>query len=56
MNKPLTLGSLFSGSGTFEMAGMLSGIVPVWKSEIEPFPIACYRKAAAVYKASRRYK
>ena len=21
MNKPLTLGSLFSGSGTFEMAG-----------------------------------
>lgn len=40
MNKPLTLGSLFSGSGTFEMAGMLSGILPVWKSEIEPFPIA----------------
>ena len=29
MNKPLTLGSLFSGSGTFEVAGMLSGIVPV---------------------------
>ena len=40
MNKPLTLGSLFSGSGTFEMAGILSGILPVWKSEIEPFPIA----------------
>ena len=44
MNKPLTLGSLFSGSGTFEMAGMLSGIVPVWKSEIEPFPIAVTEK------------
>lgn len=44
MNKPLTLGSLFSGSGTFEMAGMLSGILPVWKSEIEPFPIAVTEK------------
>lgn len=44
MNKPLTLGNLFSGSGTFEMAGMLSGIVPVWKSEIEPFPIAVTEK------------
>ena len=44
MNKHLTLGSLFSGSGTFEMAGMLSGIVPVWKSEIEPFPIAVTEK------------
>lgn len=44
MNKPLTLGSLFSGSGTFEMAGILSGIVPVWKSEIEPFPIAVTEK------------
>lgn len=40
MNKPLTLGSLFDGSGTFPMMGMLSGIVPVWSSEIEPFPIA----------------
>ena len=28
MNKPLTLGSLFDGSGTFPMMGMLSGIVP----------------------------
>ena len=44
MNKPLTLGSLFSGSGTFEMAGMLFGILPVWKSEIEPFPIAVTEK------------
>jgi len=39
VNKTLTLGSLFSGSGTFEMAGILSGITPVWASEIEPFPI-----------------
>ena len=39
MNKTLTLGSLFDGSGTFPMAGILSGITPVWASEIEPFPI-----------------
>ena len=44
MNKPLTLGSLFDGSGTFPVAGILSGIVPVWKSEIEPFPIAVTEK------------
>ena len=43
MNKALTLGSLFSGSGTFEMAGLLSGIKPVWASEVEPFPIAVTR-------------
>ena len=35
----LTLGSLFSGSGGFELGGLLSGIRPVWNSEIEPFPI-----------------
>ena len=44
MNEPLTLGSLFDGSGTFPMMAMLSGIVPVWKSEIEPFPIAVTEK------------
>ena len=44
MNKTLTLGSLFDGSGTFPMMAMLSGIVPVWKSEIEPFPIAVTEK------------
>ena len=43
-NYPLTLGSLFDGSGTFPMMAMLSGIVPVWKSEIEPFPIAVTEK------------
>lgn len=35
----LTLGSLFDGSGGFPLAGLLSGIRPVWASEIEPFPI-----------------
>ena len=44
MNKTLTLGSLFDGSGTFPMAGILSGITPVWASEIEPFPIVVTRK------------
>ena len=37
--KKLTLGSLFSGSGGFELAGMLAGITPVWNSEIEPYPV-----------------
>ena len=37
--KKLTLGSLFSGSGSFELAGMLAGIEPIWLSEIEPYPI-----------------
>ena len=35
----LTLGSLFSGIGGFELAGTLCGIKPVWSSEIEPFPL-----------------
>ena len=35
----LTLGSLFSGSGGFELAGLLAGVRPVWASEIEPFSI-----------------
>lgn len=38
-NKPLTLGSLFDGSGGFPLGGLLAGITPVWVSEIEPFPI-----------------
>ncbi len=37
--KPLTLGSLFDGSGGFPLGGLLVGITPVWASEIEPFPI-----------------
>ena len=35
----LALGSLFDGSGGFPLGGLLSGITPVWASEIEPFPI-----------------
>ena len=37
--KTLTLGSLFSGSGGFELAGILAGIEPLWSSEVEPFAI-----------------
>lgn len=36
----MTLGSLFDGSGGFPLAGALSGITPLWASEIEPYPIA----------------
>lgn len=35
----IKLGSLFSGSGGFELGAILAGIRPVWNSEIEPFPI-----------------
>ena len=38
-NKPLTLGSLFDGSGGFPLGGLLCGVTPLWSSEIEPFPI-----------------
>ena len=39
MKNKLTLGSLFAGSGGFELAGILCGIEPRWSSEIEPYPI-----------------
>ena len=35
----LTLGSLFDGSGGFPLGGIISGITPLWASEVEPFPI-----------------
>ena len=38
MNK-LTLGSLFDGSGGFPLGAILTGIEPLWASEVEPFPI-----------------
>jgi len=44
MSDRLTLGSLFSGSGTFELGGMMAGIQPIWNSEIEPFPIMVTRR------------
>lgn len=38
--RKLTLGSLFSGSGGFELGGLITGqIEPVWNCEVEPFPI-----------------
>jgi len=33
------MGSLFDGSGGFPLGGLMSGVIPVWASEIEPFPI-----------------
>lgn len=39
MKLNLTLGSLFDGSGGFPLGGLISGITPLWASEIEPFPI-----------------
>ena len=38
-NARLTMGSLFDGIGGFPLAAVRNGIVPVWASEIEPFPI-----------------
>lgn len=38
-NRLLTLGSLFDGSGGFPLAGILSGIEPLWASEVEPFAV-----------------
>ena len=35
----MTLGSLFDGSGGFPLAGALNGFIPVWASEIEPYPL-----------------
>ncbi|MDD3229676.1 MAG: DNA cytosine methyltransferase [Oscillospiraceae bacterium] len=35
----LTMGSLFDGIGGFPLAAVRNGIVPVWASEIEAFPI-----------------
>lgn len=35
----LTMGSLFDGIGGFPLAAVRNGVVPVWASEIEVFPI-----------------
>ena len=44
MNKELTLGSLFDGSGGFPLAAIICGIKPIWASEVEPFPIRVTQK------------
>lgn len=49
-NDPLTLGSLFDGSGGFPLGGLLAGITPVWASEIEPFPIRVTTKRLPMMK------
>lgn len=38
--KKLTIGSLFDGSGGFPLAAEMCGIMPIWASEVEPYPIA----------------
>lgn len=40
----MTLGSLFDGAGTFPFAASAFGILPIWASEIEPFPIQVTQK------------
>ena len=35
-----TIGSLFDGSGGFPLAASMCGGIPLWASEIEPYPIA----------------
>lgn len=40
----LTMGSLFSGSGGFELASQMTGITPMWNSEVEPFPVLVTKK------------
>ena len=49
MNK-MTLGSLFDGSGGFPLGGLISGITPVWSSEIEPFPVMVTTKRLSFMK------
>jgi len=39
VDKRMTLGSLFDGSGGFPLGAFLTGIEPLWASEVEPFPI-----------------
>lgn len=34
------LGSLFDGIGGWQLAAQRAGVLPVWSSEIEPFPLA----------------
>ena len=48
----LTMGSLFDGIGGFPLAAARNDIIPVWASEIEPFPIRITKK----HFPDRRYR
>lgn len=50
MESKLTLGSLFDGSGGFPLGCIISGITPVWASEIEPFAIRVTTKRLPLVK------
>ena len=39
-----TMGSLFDGIGGFPLAAIRKGVIPVWASEIEAFPIKVTQK------------
>ena len=55
MKQETTMGSLFSGSGGFELAGSIFGIRPIWASEIEPFPILGSAPKKKAYLPCRRF-
>lgn len=40
----ITMGSLFDGIGGFPLAAIHNGVVPLWASEIEAFPIRVTRE------------
>lgn len=44
MYREITMGSLFDGSGGFPLASAIHGILPVWASEVEKFPIEVTKK------------
>lgn len=46
----MKLGSLFDGSGGFPLAGAINGIMPVWASEIEPYPIRVTKQRLPIMK------
>lgn len=39
----MKIGSLFDGSGGFPLTATMCGIIPVWASEVEPYPISVTR-------------
>lgn len=56
MTQEITMGSLFSGSGGFELAGSIFGIRPIWASEIEPFPDTGNHKELPGNETPRRHQ